>query len=99
MIPIITRLRHLCNGQQPFNIWNVFPVWQASCPKASELAEVFALGRTQWMLLIQTTESFQEVNYPNDVQVTWGNKDTIPSSWIKMVMQCMEEDPNERPFL
>ncbi len=33
-------------GQQTFNIWNVFPEWRASCPKALELAEVFALGRS-----------------------------------------------------
>lgn len=54
-------------GQETFNIWNVFPEWQKSCPKALELAEVFALGRTMWMLLSQTVDDFDEVKHPDDV--------------------------------
>ncbi|KAJ8127959.1 hypothetical protein O1611_g5676 [Lasiodiplodia mahajangana] len=86
-------------GQESFNIWNVFPEWQASCPRASELAEVFALGRTMWMLLSQTVDCFDEIEHPNDVQVTWGNESDIPSHWIREVEKCMERDPNERPLL
>ncbi|QYS96994.1 Protein kinase domain-containing protein [Trichoderma simmonsii] len=59
------------SGRESFSIWNVFPEWQASCPRAVELAEVFALGRTMWMLLSQTANNFDEVEHPNDVQVTW----------------------------
>ncbi|KAI1635623.1 kinase-like domain-containing protein [Biscogniauxia mediterranea] len=87
-------------GQESFNIWNVFPEWQASCPRALELAEVFALGRTMWMLLSQTADEFDEVEHPDDVRVTWDNENTIlPLRWIEMVEKCMERDPNGRPSL
>ncbi|KAL7937968.1 kinase-like domain-containing protein [Trichoderma chlorosporum] len=86
-------------GQASFNVWNVFPEWQVSCPKALELAEVFALGRTMWMLLSQTANNFEEVEHPNDVEVTWTNKDDLPSRWIKVVETCMKANPNDRPSL
>ncbi|KAH9204981.1 hypothetical protein DL95DRAFT_439266 [Leptodontidium sp. 2 PMI_412] len=80
------------NGQQSFNVWNVFPEWQASCPRALELVEVFALGRTMWMLLSQTADDFDEVEHPNDVRITWGNEHPLPLHWIRMVEKCMEKD-------
>lgn len=86
-------------GQESFNVCNVFPEWQKRCPKALELAEIFALGRTMWMLLSQTSDDFDEIKHPNDVQVTWENKDKLPRHWISMVEKCMEKDPNERPSL
>jgi len=85
------------SGQESFNTWNVFPEWQATCPRAVELAEVFALGRTMWMLLSQTANDFDEVEHPNHVRITWGNENNLPLHWIKMVEKCMEKDPNERP--
>ncbi|KAF7867352.1 hypothetical protein EAF04_005435 [Stromatinia cepivora] len=85
------------SGQESFNVWNVFPGWQASCPRALELAEVFALGRTMWMLLSQTADDFDEVEHPNHVRITWGNENNLPLHWIRMVEKCMEKDPNERP--
>lgn len=87
------------SGQESFNVWNVFPEWQASCPRALELAEVFALGRTMWMLLSQTADDFDEVEHPNDVRITWGNENNLPLHWIRMVEKCMEKDPNERPLV
>lgn len=83
-------------GQETFNIWNVFPVWQASCPRATELAEVFALGRTMWMLFSQVDHDFDEVQHPDDVHITW-NGDDIPASWVGMTERCMDRDPNKRP--
>ncbi|KAK4059805.1 hypothetical protein Trihar35433_10621 [Trichoderma harzianum] len=87
------------SGRESFNIWNVFPEWQASCPKALELAEVFALGRTMWMLLSQTANNFDEVEHPNDVQVIWAGKNDPPSHWIEIVENGMKVDPNDRPSL
>ncbi|KAL7901861.1 kinase-like domain-containing protein [Trichoderma sp. SZMC 28014] len=87
------------SGQESFNVWNVFPEWQLSCPKALELAEVFALGRTMWMLLSQIANNFDEVEHPDDVQVTWTGKNDLPSHWVKIVENCMKVDPNDRPSL
>lgn len=88
------------SGKQGCHIWNVFPEWAVSCPRASEQAEVFALGRTMWMLLSQTDDEFEEVEHPSDVQVSWGPaEETLPRSWIEIVERCMDKDPNERPSL
>ncbi|CAK7225580.1 hypothetical protein SCUCBS95973_005914 [Sporothrix curviconia] len=83
-------------GRAPFNIWNVFPVWQATCPRATELAEVFALGRTMWMLLAETVGEFDDVEHPDDM-ITWPAGGAIAVSCIGMVTRCMEKDPNSRP--
>ncbi|KAK4203555.1 hypothetical protein QBC40DRAFT_274512 [Triangularia verruculosa] len=40
-------------GDASWHKWNVFPIWNAECPLALELAEVFSLGRSMWMLLRQ----------------------------------------------
>ena len=87
------------SGPATFHAWNVFPEWQANFPRATELAEVFSLGRTMWMLLTQTVSGFDEVKHPNDARVTWDGENNIPSRWIDMVERCMEKDPNERPDL
>ncbi|KAK1250107.1 hypothetical protein MKX08_010110, partial [Trichoderma sp. CBMAI-0020] len=87
------------SGQESFNVWNVFPEWQVSCPKALELAEVFALGRIMWMLLSQTASNFDEVEHPDDVQVTWTGNTNLPSCWVEIVENCMNVDPNNRPSL
>ncbi|RSL77403.1 hypothetical protein CEP51_009116 [Fusarium floridanum] len=85
------------NGPATFHVWNVFPEWQATLPKATELAEVFALGRTMWMVLTQTIDGFDEVKHPDHVRVTWDDANDIPNDWIEMVERCMAKDPNERP--
>ncbi len=40
-------------GDSSWHIWNVFPMWNAEHRWALELAEVFSLGRSMWMLLRQ----------------------------------------------
>ncbi|RSM01579.1 hypothetical protein CEP52_008445 [Fusarium oligoseptatum] len=85
------------NGPATFHVWNVFPEWQATVPRATELAEVFALGRTMWMVLTQTIDGFDEVKHPDHVRVTWDDANDIPNDWIEMVERCMAKDPNERP--
>jgi hypothetical protein len=49
----------------------VFPVWVVELPPALELAEVFSLGRSIWMLLRQPNMDFEEIEYPNDLITNW----------------------------
>ncbi|KAF6831668.1 phosphotransferase enzyme family protein [Colletotrichum musicola] len=70
--------------------WNVFPEWKRTCPRAAELAEVFSIGRTTWMLLEQVEQS-------PDPEV-WTAED-IPATWMDMVNRCLKKDPNDRPDL
>ncbi|CAK7197882.1 hypothetical protein SEUCBS139899_000532 [Sporothrix eucalyptigena] len=87
-------------GTRTFHNWNVFPVWQQTCPKATELAEVFALGRTMWMILTQMSGvDFNNINHPDEIQVTWHDRDELPLVWVDMVVKYMERDPNSRPAI
>ncbi|KAF6803730.1 phosphotransferase enzyme family protein [Colletotrichum sojae] len=70
--------------------WNVFPEWKRTCPRAAELAEVFSIGRTAWMLLEQVEQS-------PDPEV-WTAED-IPAAWKDTVDRCLKKDPNDRPDL
>jgi hypothetical protein len=63
---------------------------------AAELAEVYALGRTMWMLLDQTPSTYDHVAHRDDVHVTWTD-DLLPIHWMHVVDQCMDRDPNKRP--
>lgn len=49
------------------------------------------------MLLTQNDDGFDEVEHPNDVQVTWG-VEVLPR-WKQMIERCMDRNPNERPLL
>ncbi|KAJ0272862.1 hypothetical protein COL940_010173 [Colletotrichum noveboracense] len=80
------------NQKWGFPGWNVFPEWKRTCPRAAELAEVFSLGRTMWMLLEQVEQS------PDAAVWTEASKD-VPAAWKAMVMRCIERDPNDRPEL
>ncbi|KAL0943419.1 phosphotransferase enzyme family protein [Colletotrichum truncatum] len=80
------------NQKWGFPDWNVFPEWKRTCPRAAELAEVFSLGRTMWMLLEQVEQSADPTVW------TAASKD-IPRKWKVMVMRCIERDPNDRPEL
>ncbi|KAJ0315571.1 hypothetical protein Brms1b_006024 [Colletotrichum noveboracense] len=80
------------NQKWGFPDWNVFPEWKRTCPRAAELAEVFSLGRTMWMLLEQVEQS------PDAAVWTEASKD-VPAAWKAMVMRCIERDPNDRPEL
>ncbi|KAI1291437.1 hypothetical protein F5Y03DRAFT_34024 [Xylaria venustula] len=80
-----------------WHTWNVFPVWLAEHPFALELAEVFSLGRSMWMLLRQPDMDFDEVEHPNDLVTDWVDSNDIPKPWKQFVDRCMSLDPNKRP--
>lgn len=84
-----------------WNEWNVFPLWQKECPLALELAEVFSLGRTMWLMFEMPEEEVWEMcEHPDDVQPDWSEKaEAVPQEWKDMVDMCMSRDPNGRPRL
>ena len=85
-------------GTNPWNIWNVFPIWSAIYPRALELAEVFSIGKTMWMVLRQpSSEGWDDIDHPNDLVSDWDGTDDIPVSWKSTVEQCIAENPNQRP--
>ncbi|WYZ38407.1 hypothetical protein EsH8_III_000321 [Colletotrichum jinshuiense] len=80
------------NQKWGFPNWSVFPDWKQTCPRAAELAEVFSLGRTMWMLLEQVEQSAD--------QTIWTTMASdVPAEWKDMVLRCVERDPNDRPEL
>lgn len=84
-------------GDNGWNVWNVFPVWEEQCPKALELAEVFSLGRCMWMLLCQPDmDAFDDIMSTEDVVEDWGSSEDIPAHWRHVVQACLEHSPNER---
>lgn len=78
---------------------DVFPIWSSECPWALELAEVFSLGRTMWMLLRQPVSDFEDIEHPDQLLTDWDMSEDIPVTWKQMVDRCMSNDPNERPDL
>lgn len=87
-------------GDNGWNVWNSLLEWQRSCPRASELAEVFSLGRTMWILLRQCgSEDFENVESTEDIKEDWGDCDDIPTTWKEMVQRCLQRDPQRRPLL
>ena len=84
-------------GRNGWNVWNVFPLWNEQCPKALELAEVFSLGRSMWMLLRQPDmNAFEDVESTEDVVEDWTSSDDIPAHWKHVVQSCLKRNPNER---
>ncbi|CAG8961774.1 hypothetical protein HYFRA_00006317 [Hymenoscyphus fraxineus] len=84
-------------GDKGWNTWNVFLEWSKSCPIALELAEVFSLGPSMWMLLEQTDmEVFDDVENAEEVVVNWKSSDDISESWKETVRKCLQVDPNDR---
>ena len=84
-------------GDNGWNIWNVFPVWSKQCPKALELAEVFSLGRCMWMLLRQPDLTiFEDVTSTEEIVEDWESSEDIPADWKHVVQHCLKHDPNER---
>ncbi|OTA97005.1 hypothetical protein M434DRAFT_27349 [Hypoxylon sp. CO27-5] len=84
-------------GDASWHVWKVFPLWNQTHPFALELAEVFSLGRTMWMLLREPDMDFDDIDHPNDLKTDWENSDDIPESWKDFVDRCMAMDPNNRP--
>ncbi|CAG8972765.1 hypothetical protein HYALB_00006857 [Hymenoscyphus albidus] len=84
-------------GDKGWNTWNVFLEWSKNCPKALELAEVFSLGRSMWMLLEQTDmDIFDDGESTEEVVVDWKSPGDIPESWKGIVRRCLEIQPNDR---
>ncbi|KAH0565094.1 hypothetical protein GP486_001512 [Trichoglossum hirsutum] len=78
--------------------WNVFPEWVKECPEAAELAEVYSLGKTMWLILeqVNTGHGDGEEDYASEV-IQWSPwSEDIPHSWKKIVGRCIEVDPNSR---
>ncbi|KAF2763492.1 hypothetical protein EJ05DRAFT_41201 [Pseudovirgaria hyperparasitica] len=89
-------------GTNGWNTWNVFPVWTRECPRAAELAEVFSLGRSMWMVLSEPTgATFEDISSSDEVVVDWqhGHGHNLPAAWIAVVNTCVDSDPNKRPSL
>lgn len=84
-------------GSKGWNVWNVFPVWNEQCPKALELAEVFSLGRSMWMLLRQPDmNAFEDITSTEEVVEDWGLSEDIPAHWRQVVHDCLKQNPNDR---
>ncbi|MCJ1245438.1 hypothetical protein MMC30_002642 [Trapelia coarctata] len=77
--------------------WNVFPTWMKEQPKAVELAEVYSLGSTMWLLLEQVPINRDDVEDYCSRTIQWSDDSMdIPQSWKDIVAACVKEDPNER---
>lgn len=84
-------------GNNGWNRWNVFLEWENKYPKALELAEVFSLGRSMWMLLRQPElDGFDNVSCTKDVIKDWESAEDIPEHWKRVVRDCLHHDPNKR---
>ncbi|KAK6352246.1 hypothetical protein TWF730_009077 [Orbilia blumenaviensis] len=81
--------------------WNVFPEWNTKYPRASELAEVYSLGKTMWVLLEQVgLENQPGVTDYSTQTVHWSSaSEDIPESWKHMIQLSIADDPNDRPLM
>ena len=81
--------------------WNVFPAWNKEFPLACELAEVYSLGRTMWVILEQVgLERQHGVTDYSTQSIRWTQQTSdIPMSWKSTVSACMADDPNTRPLM
>ncbi|OAL48661.1 hypothetical protein IQ07DRAFT_645437 [Pyrenochaeta sp. DS3sAY3a] len=86
-------------GDAPWHTWNVFPNWSNEHPWALELAEVFSLGRSMWMLLRQPESDFEDIGHPDELITDWEQSEDVLTTWKQIVDRCMSRDPNERPDL
>ncbi|KAK5991485.1 hypothetical protein PT974_09768 [Cladobotryum mycophilum] len=80
---------------------NVFPEWHQSCPRATEIAEVYSLGRTMWILLEQVgLEHRPGVSDYSTTMVEWSSwSEDLPASWKHKVEASFARDPNARPLM
>lgn len=87
-------------GDHGWNVWNWLLEWQRTCSRAAELADVFSLGRTMWMLLRQYNhQDLEGIENIDDITEDWNTFNNIPLDWRKLVGQCLERDPRRRPIL
>jgi serine/threonine protein kinase len=76
--------------------WNVFPGWNKEYPEAVELAEIYSLGKTIWLILEQVSTGYGGEDYSSEV-VQWSEwSEDIPQSWKDIVDRCIKVDPNAR---
>ena len=68
---------------------------------ACELAEVYSLGRTMWVILEQVGLERQHGFTDYSTQsIRWTQQTSdIPMSWKSTVSACMADDPNTRPLM
>lgn len=78
--------------------WDVFPAWSVHCRKAVELAEVFSLGATMFLILEQVAlEQVPGVEDYSTAKMAWSSESSdIPQAWKDTVSACTRENPNER---
>ena len=77
--------------------WNVFPTWNDENPKAVELAEVYSLGSTMWLLLEQVPLNGDDREDYGSRTIHWTDASRdIPQNWKDTVAACVGKDPNER---
>lgn len=86
-------------GHSGWNIWNVMPIWIKECPKATELADVFSVGRSMWMLLRQPDIDFDDIESTLDIKEDWKGCEGIPEKVKQMVDTCLQREPTKRPGL
>ncbi|KAK6342224.1 hypothetical protein TWF730_001702 [Orbilia blumenaviensis] len=84
-------------GDAPWHLWNVFSLWALEQPWALELAEVFSLGRTMWILLRQPDSDFEDIEHPDELVTDWGGSEDIPAAWKQTIDRFISRDPNKRP--
>ncbi|KAL0935580.1 Serine/threonine-protein kinase Nek6 [Colletotrichum truncatum] len=78
--------------------WDVFPQWKIDCPRAVELADVYGIGVSLFVIL----EEIPLNNAPGNedyagVRVSWTSRSAdVPQSWKDVVELCIAKDPNER---
>ena len=91
-------------GSRTANDWtwpqrNIFLLWQKECPRALEVAEVYSLGRTLWVIFDQTSDDcfVTDKSDLNHRRITWNPRSVdIPGRWKECVSRCVRLDPNER---
>jgi hypothetical protein len=89
------------NNRLSHPAWIVFADWNLHCPKAVELAEVYSIGRTMFLLLEQVKlEAVEELDDYANVELKWSSwSDDIPMTWKEVVRRCQKQNPNSRPDL
>jgi len=81
--------------------WDVFRHWHSISRLAVEVAEIFSLGFTIFILLEEVSRGDKpDVEDYTEARREWTECSTdIPQRWKENVNACIKDDPNERPTL